>query len=146
MKNKELFVINPDYNFKHDVKRSIIIANSFAQCDQSNTKWHSFIHPIQAMILSFFSTPVTIEKAVENLSVFLNLSQEETQNIIKPFIENQEPILTQYDGHVFGFPKQIIIRYQENIKIGYKYTPEEFVYNELVKLVDQLPKEMLTTD
>lgn len=106
MTNEDLFVINPDYSFKHDVKRSIIISNSFIQCDQSNTEWFSIIHPIQAMIFSFFSNPVTIKHAVDDLSDFLNLSNEEVQNIINPFIENPEPILTQYDGQSFSFPKK----------------------------------------
>ncbi len=131
MTKEQLFVLNPDYNFKNDIKRSIIIANSFNQCEMSVSEWDSIIHPVQAMILSYFSNPITIEKAVDNLSVFLEISKEETQNIIKPFIENEEDIFTEYDGHVFRFPKKIIIKYHNNLKIEYTYTPEDFAYSEL---------------
>ncbi|NVO10828.1 MAG: radical SAM protein [Bacteroidales bacterium] len=131
MISEDLYVLNPDYNFKNDIKRSIIIANSDAQCEQTNTEWVSVIHPVQAMILSFFSNPISIDKAVEDLSEFLSLSKEETLNIIKPFIENKEAIFTEYNGHNFKFPKQIIIKYHENLKILYTYKPDEFVYKEL---------------
>lgn len=131
MDSRDLYVLNPDYNLKNDVKRSVIIANSESQCEQTNPEWISIIHPAQAMILSFFSTPITIEDAVKELSNFLELSEEETHNIIKPFFENKESIYTTYNNHIFKFPKQIIIKYHEQLKIDYKYSPEEFEYNEL---------------
>ncbi len=131
MTNSEKFILNPDYNFRNDIKRSVIIANSESQCENSNKEWLSFIHPAQAMILSFFSNPITIDKAVENLTEFLSLNKKETIALINPFIENKETIYTQYNGATFRFPKQIVIKYKKQLKINYTYTPEDFTYSEL---------------
>ncbi|NVO10826.1 MAG: radical SAM protein [Bacteroidales bacterium] len=125
------YVLNPDYNYKNDIKRTLITYNSINQCETSSKGWFSIIHPIQAMLLSFFSTPTTLEQALENLSEFLDLSKLEAEKIISPYIENEEIIHTEYDGVVFSFPKKIIIEYSEKLKINYEYKPEDFVFQEL---------------
>ncbi|NOU18658.1 MAG: radical SAM protein [Bacteroidales bacterium] len=125
------YILNPDYNFRNDIKRSVIIANSESQCEYSNQEWLSFIHPVQAMILSFFSSPIAIDNVVENLIDFLNLNKEEVLNLINPFIENKETIFTQYNGATFKFPKRIIVKYESHLKINYTYAPEDFIYKEL---------------
>ncbi|MCP4179981.1 MAG: radical SAM protein [bacterium] len=131
MKQEDLYLLNPDYNIRNDIKRSIIIANSDSQCEFTNEDWISFIHPVQAMILSFFSNPITINNAVEELKEFLGIKQEEVLELVKPFIDNKKAIFTQYNGATFKFPKQIIVKYDKHLKVNYTYTPEEFTYNEL---------------
>ncbi len=131
MKKEELYILNPDYNFSNDIKRSVIIANAGTQCENSNSDWISFIHPVQAMILSFFSNPTTINNAVEELKEFLGVKQKEVLDLVNPFIENNEAIFTQYKGATFRFPKQIIVKYDKQLKVNYTYTPEDFIYKEL---------------
>lgn len=131
MEKTKRYILNPDYNYKNDIKRALIIANADNQSELSINEWVSIIHPVQAMILSFFSFPISIDEALQKLSEFLDLPVTEVEKIITPFIENEDTIYTEYDGSTFSFPKKIIIEFNDALKINYTYKPEDFIYQEL---------------
>jgi len=49
------------------------------------------------MIFSFLSTPITLSDLTKEIAYFLNISETEAENLIKPFINNEEENVTKYD-------------------------------------------------
>jgi radical SAM protein with 4Fe4S-binding SPASM domain len=129
--NEDLYVLNPDYIIKHDDKRSFIIARSEVQCENSTNNWLTIIHPAQAMILSFFSSPDTLKNTINKLCVFLELSEEEVTKMIANFIDNPTILGNNFNGNFFNFPPNIIIKHKDHLNIVHKYLPEEFMYKQL---------------
>jgi radical SAM protein with 4Fe4S-binding SPASM domain len=64
---------------------------------------------------------------VDELAQFIELSTEETIEIIKPFIENKEEFHTQLEGANFNIPKNLIIQHPHSNR---EYFDHEFDYEE----------------
>lgn len=63
--------LNPDYHFKNDIDR--IAMYSHREVSQySSPEWISFIHPIQAAILSIFTEERSLKENIELLRACLN--------------------------------------------------------------------------
>jgi radical SAM protein with 4Fe4S-binding SPASM domain len=123
------YVFNHDYLLRHDEKRTYLVSKY--RNNQSSRDWISLIHPVQAMILSHFSTPVLFDKVVEQLAYFLEIDQALVQEFIQPFVDNTEAFHTEYLGQGFDFPKHVIIESQANKSTIIPYQPEEFEYSDL---------------
>jgi radical SAM protein with 4Fe4S-binding SPASM domain len=116
------------------LKRTHILAP--AVVDKKNAsliqaRWMSRIHPVYAMIFSFLSTPITLANLTKELSYFLDISKTEAKNLIKPFINNNEVCMTNYDGAINYFPRNIIIDEDLSFTKEVNYNPEQFTYKEL---------------
>ena len=57
----KIFVLNPDYIIRNDIKRVIL-----TKADGEGVT--TFIHPLQAMILSFFDSPLEYSKNIKRIS------------------------------------------------------------------------------
>ena len=126
------YIFNHYYLLRHDEKRSILFSHVDTVSSVSvNKDWLSCIHPIYAMMLSFFSKPITKEKAIEKIADFFDFSQDYTANLVEKFIENKEEFHTEFCGHNNNFPKNIIIRADQTCYKMRVYTPDMFVYSDL---------------
>ena len=129
----ERIVFNHFYKLKHDLKRSYIISPNNGS---SNIKVHqgliSKIHPVYAMILSFFSNPIFLDEAIENISFFLDMSKEEVKNFVLGLIGNEKfQSSKSKDGTLNSFPPNILIEEKDAFMKEVLYTPTQFVYKEL---------------
>lgn len=129
------YILNPYYLLRNDVKRAAICSQDVNHCsaiDVSNN-WLSFIHPIYAMLLSFFSVPIELSVAIENIAFFFNFTKEYTDQLIQNFIENSEPFHTHYKNFDNDFPKNIIVRADiiQGQTIVYQYHPKDFIYTDI---------------
>lgn len=74
------YIFNNYYILRHDAKRSYILSQGDYITPPAhvavNLNWSSMIHPVYAMMLSFFSEPVTIEEACANISSFLSSTRK----------------------------------------------------------------------
>lgn len=124
----EKIVFNPDYYLKNDIKRVFIInkKNNY----NSSDGWSSMLHPIHAIIFSFFSKNDSYENVLNNLSDFLSMSKNEVKEIISPFIENNEDVYVEFDGIEFDIPRNVLIRTTEIILYKYNYNIEDFVFSD----------------
>ena len=52
--NKDYIILNPDYLLRNDTDRIVLYSGKQVQ-EYSSSEWISYIHPVQAMILSIFS-------------------------------------------------------------------------------------------
>jgi len=122
------YILNPDYVLRHDLKRTYIIQ---MQGNNGNLRdWVSMVHPIQAMILSFFSKPKPYKKVLKEIASFLDISVEKATDIITPFLENKEDVYTEYSGQQFSIPSCILIETSKNKSPIREYNVEEFLYDE----------------
>ena len=123
------YILNHDYVLRHDQKRTYIIQRYANNGELKD--WANMIHPVQAMILSFFSKPKSFQDTVAEIAYFLDISTEKVSDIITPFLENKEDVYTEYDGDKFNFPSNILIETSKNRSPITEYNVENFLYEEL---------------
>ena len=71
------YVFNHYYILRHDVRRSILCLRSVNNSVvKVNVGWFSYIHPVYAMLLSFFSAPATLEEATKRIAKFFDFTEE----------------------------------------------------------------------
>jgi hypothetical protein len=122
------YILNHDYVLRHDQKRTYIVQ---MQGNNGNLRdWATMIHPVQAMILSFFSKPKPYKKILNEIASFLDISVEKVTEMITPFLENKEDVYTEYEGHQFSFPNNILIETSKNRSPITEYQVEQFLYEE----------------
>ncbi len=123
------YIFNHDYILRHDEKRTFIVQKN--RKNDSSYGWISVIHPIQAMILSFFSESNQYDKVIEEISYFLETNKQNTIKIIEPFIENSESFYTEHDKQEFRFPKNVLIKTNSNKSPIRRYSVEQFTFKKL---------------
>lgn len=128
------YVFNHFYKLRHDIKRSYILSFNYVEKEYENTVqtgWISRIHPVFAMILSFFSEPITLIELKRKLSYFFDISEIQSQKLIELFLNNEEHFKINYEGCCFYFPKNIVIEESVQFLKPMQYTPEQFSYKDL---------------
>ena len=134
MNTEKKLVFNHFYQLRHDLKRSHILAPAVVDKIHASfvqARWMSRIHPVYAMIFSFLSTPITLSDLTKEIAYFLDISETEAENLIKPFINNNEVCVTNYDSVINYFPRNIIIDEDLSFTKEIHYSPEQFAYKEL---------------
>lgn len=131
----EKYIFNHFYTLRHDLKCSYIISSS-ARVDlpldmKLNIGWITKIHPAYAMFLSFFSSPISIDKATEQISAFFNFPPNVIHSFIMNLIDAKEPTYALLDGHTSGFPINILIKESKEFAIRKRYNPTDFCFEEL---------------
>lgn len=101
-------ILNPDYYFKNDNNRIILLSKSNVNLI-SDKNWASFIHPLQAIILSFFTKSRKLSETIEKISQSLDIKREVIERFIIPYIENETPVYTLHMNKKVPFPKNLLI-------------------------------------
>lgn len=94
--------LNPEYVLKPDKGRALILTKDVLRTELPVVE--SVIHPIHAMILSFFDGTKTIEETVSQIITKLEIEKELIIRFITPIIENDHTIgvnITENDIIVF---------------------------------------------
>lgn len=108
MNEDEIWMINPDYLLKPDIDRICLYSTRDLKYD-SSLDWTSYIHPFQAIILYLFNGENTLSEIYNELSSHFNISIKSAQELIRPFLGNNEPIYSEYRSERVLFPKNILI-------------------------------------
>ncbi|MFH2144341.1 MAG: radical SAM protein [Bacteroidota bacterium] len=98
----KILVLNPDYILRNDVKRVIITT-------QDGEGVTSFIHPLQAMILSFFDNPIDVLENIKRVSNQLNLKEEDVSNFVSQITNNSDKIWIGEGDNACHFPENILV-------------------------------------
>jgi radical SAM protein with 4Fe4S-binding SPASM domain len=142
-KNKKMnimdkYIINPAYIIKKDGNRVILCQrehfDEYIEKAYELQNIFSFIHPLNAQMLSFFNGIDDLNVIKKKISKYFKISLQETNEIILKYIENKETFSTNYNGKNMYFPKNLIIKNSEHIKDYYVYNVEEFVCREAIDL------------
>jgi nitrogen fixation protein len=106
-----VYILNPGYGIRQDKKRAIIFRRSVDPVqDKEITDILALMHPVYAIILSFFDGKSTLNKVIEELAGFLKIEKTNVYKLIFPLLENDDKLNFQYDGNYFHLPKKILIK------------------------------------
>lgn len=132
---ERIIVFNHFYRLKHDLKRSYIYSNNrnseteTEKCLDVDRLWLSKIHPAYAMLFVLASEPLTYSAYKERVAFFMDITQEEAERIISPFLDRNEPFYSKYGGVVSQFPRNVLIDAGKAINSPVEYTLEEFRFD-----------------
>lgn len=120
------YLLNPDYLLRQDGNRVILCSKR--ELLYSGEDWFTFIHPFQAMMLSFFKGENPLEIEIANCANFFSLPYEKMHKIILPFLKNSQVVsLRDKEGHCVLFPKNVLIKKTQEIG-SRQYNVNHFKY------------------
>ena len=65
------YIFNHYYRLRHDHSRTLLFASSYQDAIVNVDKdWVDIIHPIYAMVLSFFSRPILLDEVEKRIATF----------------------------------------------------------------------------
>lgn len=92
------------------------------------------IHPVYAMMLSFFNGE-ELSVIFNKISDYFNLSEEKVEHFLTPLIKNKQRIKNKFGA----FPKNLIVEYDAHMP-KHNYKPEDFTYGELDLRISRFKK------
>lgn len=128
----EYYVFNHYYKLRHDRHRTFIMSSGAGKSmEDVDTEWTESIHPIYAMILSFFSRPITLLDVTEKIAKFLSIKKETANSLVRKMVENKDYFHINYKGYENNFPKRLIIPADDLKAEIVDYTPAMFKYEKV---------------
>lgn len=118
--------LNPEYVLKNDKERVLIITRDALRSTERVVE--SVIHPIHAMVLSFFDGKTIKDEAIVNSSKALGIKKKIIEDFISEITNNPYTVgvkVTETD--VLLFPKNTLITHQKPFERE-KYTSSMFNY------------------
>lgn len=124
-----IYIFNPYYTLKKDIDRVLLMNSPGFKIPEEKAEDGiiSFIHPIYAVILSYFNGELSYEKTIEKIANDFSENIETIKKITDVFIENEDEITFEYENNFFGFPKKMLVKiddYKEKKKPN--YNPYDF--------------------
>lgn len=98
------YIFNPSYFLVND-KNRILLTSGF-----DNDLILSFIHPVYAILISYFTGEDDMEIVMEKIGRDFAIQKEQVLHTILPLIENEEQVNLKYDDHISSFPERMLIR------------------------------------
>lgn len=129
---KKKYIFNPKYILRAETKKSIILMKP-GYIESSHLH---VIHPVYAMILSFFNAS-ELEETIKEIANFFNVKYEKVEKNILSLVNNEERMIgsTKKNG---VFPKNTIVEFDEKIMHKHHYVPEMFLCDEVDIKLDRL--------
>ena len=105
------YIFNPFYTLKNDKNRIILLNTpSFDVPDKlADDSIELFINPVFAIIFANFNGKKSYKEILYDLEKIFQIGKNEIKKFVKPFINNKERIVVEYDGTKLEFPKNILI-------------------------------------
>jgi radical SAM protein with 4Fe4S-binding SPASM domain len=91
----------------------------------AETNFCSYIHPEQAKIFALFDGNRNLFQVTVEVAKRLNISREQAEKIIIPYIENEERLNVSFGGNRFTFPKNFIVPVKEKTPV-FQYKENDF--------------------
>lgn len=129
MKSDKIYILNPHYHLRNDTKR-ILLFSKFRTDERSSDNWYGFIHPLQALMLSFFTYRRSLEENILLLNEYFHCKKNEMEHFIMPFIENEGLLSTKWHGQEIVFPKNMLVQASEK-DIYLNLKPQNFICYDL---------------
>ncbi|PJB13289.1 MAG: hypothetical protein CO119_02240 [Flavobacteriales bacterium CG_4_9_14_3_um_filter_40_17] len=105
------YIFNPFYSLRNDIKRVLLCNSSVFKVplNIAEDEILSLIHPVFAIVFSFFNGQISLKDNLTKISNMFNLPKDDAYNFIKPFLENEKRVGIEYDNNFFEFPKLILL-------------------------------------
>jgi radical SAM protein with 4Fe4S-binding SPASM domain len=109
--NSEIYILNPYYTLKNDRKRVVLCNSPAFKIPQeiAEDSISSYIHPVYAMALSFFTGDNTLGFCLNKIAELFEASIEDSYNFIAPLLDNSKRVGISYDNHRYEFPNRILL-------------------------------------
>lgn len=129
--NSLALILNPEYKLRHDKDKVLLITKSIYEVKiyGAQEEFISVIHPIHAMMLSFFNGK-NFDDTVVEIQKFFEIDKAIIENTFKKLINNNEGMAVEFFNTYIHFPKNLIITMSKEMN-KHTYKPEMFSYNEL---------------
>ena len=121
----EKYIVNPAYFMRMDNNRAILASKERIELPVASEDLFTFLHPLNAQMLSFFNGEDSLSKVINNISNYYNLQYNDVMDIVSEFIYNECTLSKQYKNAFFYLPKNLIIK-RENIERFTVYDKEAF--------------------
>ena len=126
-------VLNPQYKLRNDIDRSLLF---------SDNGMMTLIHPLQAMILSFFDKPDFLDNTIQKASYYLGISRKNVEDFVKPLIMNQKKTWVGESNNTTQLPEDLIVEVPiDYLERGYNF--RDFMIDKKVNLKDLRLKKPL---
>ncbi|MDR1346738.1 MAG: radical SAM protein [Bacteroidales bacterium] len=121
----DIYIINPSYRIRYDVKRARVGNNNslyFNARDSLNNSIDNFgfswgLHPNLAYIFSEFNGEKRLCDIARNLATELDWAESEVMDALINYIDNEEVVITPLRNEGFcSIPKRFLIKKQGNAK------------------------------
>lgn len=122
------YILNPQYVLRHEGNKSLILMRP----NSVEAPMIHIIHPIYAMMLSFFNGN-TLDESIERMAETFKISKELLKKKISPLINNSERISSKSGI----FPPRTIVEFNDDIK-KHTYNIEQFLYSDVHLTLDRL--------
>jgi len=120
--------MNPAYLLKPDNGRALLLSREYYRPNEGGEdEFSGFIHPVHAMVLSFFDG--RRKDPIAEAADYLGIQKESVEHFITPLIENKSHQSSLFSSVVFVFPKRLLIYSEAPREVC--YTPDEFVYDKI---------------
>ena len=108
----KVYVLNPFYHLRHDVHRVILFSRGGTD-NLCSRNWCTFIHPLQAALLSFFTYERPLKETIGLLCDFFCRAEEDIVKWVTEYINNPYPIHNNSKYGKIYFPKRVLIKVEE---------------------------------
>ena len=128
--NNTKYILNPYYIMRADKHRVIFTeSGSFFKIPSALAEDAiiSMIHPVFAIVISFFDGKRTYQESVAEIATFLDSPLEKVEEIVTKLIENPGRSAFEMQGFMSEFPKNILIPYKDEYKYR-TYKPTDFTH------------------
>ncbi|NOQ74293.1 MAG: radical SAM protein [Crocinitomix sp.] len=122
------YILNPYYIMREDKHRVLFtesggyfkIPSEFAE-----DAIISMIHPVFAIVLTFFDGRKTYEESISGATEYLKASRDQVEEIVAKLIENKGRSGFDMQGYLSEFPKNVLVEYKAEYEFR-DYDPEVF--------------------
>ena len=120
-------VLNPQYKLRNDIERGLLF---------SDNGMMTLIHPLQAMILSFFDKPDFLDNTIQKASYYLGISRKNVEDFVKPLIMNQKKTWVGESNNTTQLPEDLIVEVPiDYLERGYNF--RDFMIDKKVKIFEE---------
>lgn len=124
----EIYILNPAYYLRNDIKRCLIA--SYDEVMLHNIEFDNnitcHIHPANAQMLSFFDGKRDLARCIEDIADYFDLERNTVTNILNSYIENPNKIYIPYKDQCIVLPKNVLVNIEKCSRQEY-YHVDDFI-------------------
>lgn len=122
--NNDIYILNTNYKLKSDKKRPIIMNRYTNSLEVED--FTGFVHPVYAAMLSLFDGEKKLDQVLGETSGLFQKDRATVEKIVIPLLENEEEAHFNFEGRHFSFPKQLLVKKTNGVKVP-KYNMNDFL-------------------
>lgn len=136
--NNQLLIFNPEYKLRHDKDKVLLVTKDPNAVKKygAEDEFMGVIHPIHAMMLSFFNGK-SFNEVINEIHLYFDIEKTIIESTFKKLVHNEDFIEINFLNKLIHFPKNVIVSMTEEMNY-HAYSPEMFVYDELNLKFDRL--------